>query len=158
MTTPASITRTVAVDDMGQVRVTITERGEGQPFLVLHGGAGPQSVTGFAELLASSQPARVIVPTHPGFGGTSRPEDFDSMSALAHLYTGLLEDLDLTGVTVIGNFIGGWIAAEIALLGSPRSAATMRRSPRTPRPWAGPPRTPRRSAGTPRPGCRPESQ
>ena len=32
----------------------------------------------------------------------------------------LLEELDLTDVTVIGNSIGGWIAAEVALLHSPR--------------------------------------
>lgn len=121
MTTAAStLTRTVAVDGIGPVPVTLTERGDGRPFLLLHAGAGPQSVTGFAELLSASQPAQAIVPLHPGFGGTSRPEAVDSMSALARLYVGLLEDLGLTGVTVIGNSIGGWIAAEIALLGSPR--------------------------------------
>jgi pimeloyl-ACP methyl ester carboxylesterase len=42
------------------------------------------------------------------------------MRSLARVYTGLLDELGLTGVTVIGNSIGGWVAAEIALLGSPR--------------------------------------
>ncbi len=32
----------------------------------------------------------------------------------------LLDDLDLSDVTVVGNSIGGWIAAETALIGSPR--------------------------------------
>jgi pimeloyl-ACP methyl ester carboxylesterase len=32
----------------------------------------------------------------------------------------MLDDLRLTGVTIIGNSVGGWIAAEIALLGSPQ--------------------------------------
>ena len=32
----------------------------------------------------------------------------------------MLDELAVTGVTVVGNSIGGWIAAEIALLGSPR--------------------------------------
>ena len=36
------------------------------------------------------------------------------------LYVALLDQLDLTDVTVIGNSIGGWICAEMALLGSPR--------------------------------------
>ena len=36
------------------------------------------------------------------------------------MYAGLLDELGLSGVTVVGNSIGGWIAAEIALLGSPR--------------------------------------
>ena len=111
---------TVTVDGIGAVPVTVTERGEGRPFLLLHGGAGPQSVEGFADLLATAEPARVIVPVHPGFGGTPRPEGLDSMRSLARVYAGLLDELGLTGVTVVGNSIGGWIAAEIALAGSPR--------------------------------------
>jgi pimeloyl-ACP methyl ester carboxylesterase len=42
------------------------------------------------------------------------------MAGLAALYRELLDRLGLDGVTVIGNSIGGWIAAELALLGSPR--------------------------------------
>jgi pimeloyl-ACP methyl ester carboxylesterase len=117
-------TRTVTVAGVGPVPVGYTERGEGRPFLLLHGGAGPQSVTGFAELLADSEPAHVIVPTHPGFGGTARPEGLDSMKGIAELYAGLLDDLGLAGVTVVGNSIGGWIAAELALHASERIAAT----------------------------------
>src|SRR5580700_1665587 len=111
---------TVTVDGIGPVPVTVTERGEGHPFLLLHGGAGPQSVDGFAELLATQEPARVIVPTHPGFGGTPRPEGLDSIRLLGRVYARLLDELGLTGVMVVGNSIGGWIAAEIALVGSPR--------------------------------------
>jgi pimeloyl-ACP methyl ester carboxylesterase len=77
-------------------------------------------VDGFADLLATREPARVLVPVHPGFGGTPRPQDLDSIRALARLYVRMLDDLGLSGVTVIGNSIGGWIAAEIALLASPR--------------------------------------
>jgi pimeloyl-ACP methyl ester carboxylesterase len=121
MTTEARTTvMTVTVDGVGPVPVTLTERGDGRPFLLLHGGAGPQSVDGFADLLATQEPARVLTPTHPGFGGTPRPDGLDSMRSLARVYTGLLDELGLTGVTVIGNSIGGWVAAEIALLGSPR--------------------------------------
>src|ERR1700733_15440136 len=101
-------THTVTVPDLGPVPVTVTERGEGRPFLVLHGGAGPQSVDGFADLLAAAEPARVIVPTHPGFGGTPRPAGLDTMRSLAQVYVGLLDELGLTGVTVVGNSIGGW--------------------------------------------------
>jgi pimeloyl-ACP methyl ester carboxylesterase len=39
---------------------------------------------------------------------------------LAELYARLLEQLDLNDVTVIGNSVGGWITAEIALLRPPR--------------------------------------
>ncbi len=104
---------------LGPVQVDVTEYGEGQPFLLLHGGAGPQSVAGFGEMLAATG-SRVIVPVHPGFGGTARPEYLHSMRGLALTYTHLLDELDLTGVTVIGNSIGGWIAAEMAIHASPR--------------------------------------
>jgi pimeloyl-ACP methyl ester carboxylesterase len=110
---------------IGSVPVTITDRGSGHIFLLLHGGAGPQSVTGFADRFAETEPARVITPVHPGFAGTPRPDTVDSVRALASLYVGLLDELDLTDVTVVGNSIGGWIAAEMALLGSPRMSGAV---------------------------------
>jgi pimeloyl-ACP methyl ester carboxylesterase len=113
-------THTLAIAGAGRVEVTVTERGQGHPFLILHGGGGPQTVTGFADLLADTKNAHVITPTHPGFGGTSRPDELASVGGLAALYAELLADLDLADVTVVGNSIGGWIAAEMALLGSAR--------------------------------------
>jgi len=110
----------VEVAGIGPVEVSVAEYGSGQPFLLLHGGAGPVSVTGFAEKFAAAHQVRVLVPTHPGFGGTARPEALSSVGGLAALYQGLLDQLELTDVTVIGNSIGGWITAEIALLKSSR--------------------------------------
>jgi pimeloyl-ACP methyl ester carboxylesterase len=93
--------------------VTYDEKGSGRPILVLHGGAGPQSVAGLAQAL--SEHTHVIAPTHPGFGGTPRPDWFDSVDDLALAYLELLEKLDLHDVMVIGSSIGGWIAAELAV-------------------------------------------
>lgn len=98
----------------------IYETGAGRPVLLLHGGAGPMSVSAFGDLLAAELPAHVLVPIHPGWNGTPRPDGLTDVRGLARLYAGLLDQRDLTGVTVIGNSIGGWIAAEIAVLGSPR--------------------------------------
>jgi pimeloyl-ACP methyl ester carboxylesterase len=112
-------TYTVQAGGLGPVSVDVTEHGDGRPFLLLHGGAGPQSVTRFAEMLTATG-SRVITPVHPGFGGTARPERLHSMRGLALTYTQLLDELDLAGVTVIGNSIGGWIAAEMAIHASPR--------------------------------------
>jgi pimeloyl-ACP methyl ester carboxylesterase len=123
--TTTTTTRTITTDGIGPVPVTLTDRGEGRPFLLLHGGAGPMSVDGFADLLSASGAARVLVPVHPGFGGTPRPDGLDSISALARLYGKLLDDLGLTDVIVIGSSIGGWIAADLATLGSPRVAGVV---------------------------------
>jgi pimeloyl-ACP methyl ester carboxylesterase len=97
------------------VPVTVTEQGAGRAVLLLHGGGGPQTVTQFAGRLASSGSARVITPVHPGFGGTPRPDSLRTIAGLADLYAELLGELELREVTVVGNSIGGWIAAELAL-------------------------------------------
>jgi pimeloyl-ACP methyl ester carboxylesterase len=116
MTSPAPTTAPRTVDLPGDLSLTIAEFGtntEGSAVLYLHGGAGPRTMTGLATAL--SEHVYGIVPTHPGFDGTLRPEGFDTVADLAVAYLDLLDTLDLTGVMVIGNSVGGWIAAEMAL-------------------------------------------
>jgi pimeloyl-ACP methyl ester carboxylesterase len=109
----------LTITGVGPVDVTVSQRGTGRDILLLHGGAGPQSVDLIADLLAAGN-ARVLTPTHPGFGGTPRPAALSSIGGLASVYLGLLDELDVHDVTVVGNSIGGWIAAEMAVTGSPR--------------------------------------
>jgi pimeloyl-ACP methyl ester carboxylesterase len=110
----------VFVDAVGPVELRVDDYGEGKPFLVLHGGAGPQSTGPFAELLAASRGVRAINPTHPGFGGTPRPDSLSTIRGLASLYAALLDALQLDDATIVGNSVGGWVAAEVALLRPPR--------------------------------------
>jgi pimeloyl-ACP methyl ester carboxylesterase len=100
--------------------LSFTDHGAGRPVLLLHGGGGPQTVAPWGERLAATRPARVITPTHPGFAGTERPDSLVSIRGLAQAYVGLLDELDLEAVTVVGNSIGGWVAAEMAALGPAR--------------------------------------
>jgi pimeloyl-ACP methyl ester carboxylesterase len=112
-------THTIAIPFEGStVPVLVSDYGPGRPVLLLHGGGGPATVDAFARHLAAERGVRVLVPTHPGFGGTERPERISSIRDLAALYAALLEVEGLTDVTVIGNSIGGWIAAELAALGT----------------------------------------
>jgi len=110
----ATATVQLDVQGTGAVPVTYTESGDGQPVLLLHGGAGPFSVSAFAALMSTAG-YRVVVPVHPGFDGTLRPAGLSSIPAIAAVYAELLRELDLTDVCVIGNSIGGWIAAELAV-------------------------------------------
>jgi pimeloyl-ACP methyl ester carboxylesterase len=117
---PTTTTHTLNLVDIGPVEVTVEERGEGRPFFLLHGGGGPDTVRPFAELFANTHPVRVITPIHPGFGGTPRPTELNTIRELATLYVALLDQLELSDVNVVGNSIGGWIAAEMGLLEVPR--------------------------------------
>lgn len=104
----------------GGLTVPVHDSGQGSPALLLHGGAGPESVAAFGDQLAARYPVRVLTPVHPGFGGTQRPATLSSIRDLAGVYATLLDQMELTGVTVAGSSIGGWIAAEVALA-SPRA-------------------------------------
>jgi pimeloyl-ACP methyl ester carboxylesterase len=105
---------------VGSAEITVADRDRTRPFLLLHGGGGVRTMAGFADLLAERTHSRVLLPTHPGFGGTPKAGTLTGVTELAQLYVTMLEQLDLADVTVIGNSFGGWLAAEIALLGSPR--------------------------------------
>ena len=94
-----------------------------QTYLLLHGGGGAATMTKFAGLLADRTGAQVLAPVHPGFGGTPKPVELTGVASLAQYYVAMLDERDLTDVTVLGNSFGGWLAAEIALLASPRVTA-----------------------------------
>src|ERR1700690_3282807 len=96
-----AITQHVHLAGVGSVDVTVDDRGEGSPILLLHGGGGPITVNAFAERLATAHPGRVITPIHPGFGGTPRPEALHTIRGLAELYVALLDQMDLSDVTVV---------------------------------------------------------
>ena len=68
----ATTTRTVTLADIGPVDVAVSEYGDGQPFLLLHGGGGPDTVTGFAELFAED-PRRPGHRAHPSRLRRHRP-------------------------------------------------------------------------------------
>lgn len=114
----SSTTHQLSVPGIGEVDLTVEERGQGRPLLLLHGGAGPLSVASLAEALAAEGGIRVLTPTHPGFEGTARPAALDTVAGLAKVYEALLERLGLIDVVVAGNSLGGWVTAQLALGGS----------------------------------------
>ncbi|HUQ58071.1 alpha/beta hydrolase [Lentzea sp.] len=98
--------------------VTTRQAGQGNPVVLLHGAAGPDSTTTLLGHLAAGH--RVVAPTHPGWDGTDRPEELDSVADLAAAYLDLLARQELDEVTVIGVSFGGWVAAEMAASGRAR--------------------------------------
>lgn len=95
------------------VDLTIVKRGQGAPVVVLHGGGGPSSMREIEEHFAGTN--TVYAPIHPGWDETPRPGWFSRVDDLVETYLDAIEDLGLTGVTLIGSSFGGWIATEMAL-------------------------------------------
>ncbi|WP_406636784.1 alpha/beta fold hydrolase [Amycolatopsis sp. WGS_07] len=107
-------------ESAGPVEVAVQDRDRTRTFLLLHGGGGVATMAGFADLLAERTRSRALLPTHPGFNGTPKAAGLTDVTALARAYVAMLDHLDVADVTVVGNSFGGWLAAEIALLRSPR--------------------------------------
>lgn len=94
------------------IALEVVRRGAGQPILALHGLQPIDPAARFLDLLGRH--AAIIAPSHPGFGNSPRPADFDTVYDLMHLYLDLLESLPHEKVTLLGFSFGGWLAAEMA--------------------------------------------
>ena len=88
------------------------EAGAGAPMLFLHGCDGFDPAHRYAAKL--SEQARLLAPSHPGFGRSGLPDWITEVDDLAYIYLELLDHLGLATVDLVGCSIGGWIAAEMA--------------------------------------------
>jgi pimeloyl-ACP methyl ester carboxylesterase len=98
--------------DVRDIRLEVLRRGSGAPVVALYGMQPLDKQARFLEALGRR--AEIIAPSHPGFGDSPRPADFDSVYDLVHLYLELLESLPHEKVTLMGFSFGGWLAAEMA--------------------------------------------
>ncbi|HLQ32040.1 MAG TPA: alpha/beta hydrolase [Chloroflexota bacterium] len=89
------------------------EAGRGPTLLVLHGFLEMPGWNDFHDRLA--QRFHVVAPSHPGFGGSSRPEWMTSLDDLANFYLDLIDRLGAGKTHVVGHSFGGWVAAEMAV-------------------------------------------
>jgi pimeloyl-ACP methyl ester carboxylesterase len=94
------------------IDLEVLRTGKGPPVLLLHGLDTVDPAALFVEQLAAH--GEIIAPSHPGFGHSPRPADFDTVYDLVHLYLDLIEALPYESVTLLGFSFGGWLAAEIA--------------------------------------------
>ena len=98
---------------VGDITLEVVRWGVGRPVLLLHGMQHVDRRAPFVDLLGRR--AEIIAPSHPGFGHSARPADFDTVYDLVHLYLNLLEALPYERVTLMGLSFGGWLAAEVAV-------------------------------------------
>ena len=106
-------TRLLALGD-GRPTIEVLEAGDGPPLLFLHGAGGVPAWVGALPLLAEH--FRVIAPLLPGFGQSTGLEFLeDQLDLVLHQFD-VLEALELQRPYVVGESMGGWIAAEMAAL------------------------------------------
>ena len=95
------------------VTIKLHRAGHGQKVLFLHGAGGVPQWLPFFDAVAERY--ELLVPEHPGFGGSDDPPWIRSMPDLAMFYLDFAEEAGLDGMHVIGNSLGGWLAAEILI-------------------------------------------
>ncbi len=111
---------TVAVEpreemiSVGGIRVHTLIGGSGPPLLVLHGAGGPNGWRRWHAALAEQ--FTVYVPSHPGYGLSDSADWMESPRDLARYYLWYLDVLGLERASIVGHSMGGWTAAELAVM------------------------------------------
>ena len=106
--------------DAGGVRTHYLEAGEGPVLVLVHGGgAGADSYGNWKDCFPIfARHFRVIAPDMIGFGKTDKPSPdtyvYDQPGRNRHI-ADFLDALDLSGVAVVGNSMGGATALGVAL-------------------------------------------
>jgi pimeloyl-ACP methyl ester carboxylesterase len=107
-----SLQRTV---DVGGQRVNVLDTGGGDDALLfLHGWSSNWQIF-LLNIPAFMDSHRVVSLDLPGFGASPMPEHGLSIRGYARLVDGVCDALGVERVTVVGNSMGGFIGAELAL-------------------------------------------
>jgi len=110
----AFTTERVAV---GHTELFVLKGGSGRPLVVLHGVEGHEGWLAFHSALAEA--STVYAPSHPGYGHTAAPDWISSIPHQAVFYQWFLQQ-EFPGIAVdlVGTGVGGWIAAQMAIMNS----------------------------------------
>jgi len=108
----AGVNWTDSTIEAAGTKVHVSRAGQGRPLLVLHHETGTLDRLPFYDALAAQYD--VLVPHHPGYSRSPRPEWMRSVRDIAVVYRGLLSELKVARPALVGLGFGGWIAAEMA--------------------------------------------
>ncbi len=94
--------------------VNVIEMGEGSPLVFVHGLAGAWQ-NWLEQIPVFAADHRVIALDLPGFGHSPMPQERISIGAYAKIVEGLCRELEVEAAALVGNSMGGFIAAETAI-------------------------------------------
>jgi len=99
---------------VAETELYLLKAGGGSPLLVLHGEEGFEGWLSFHEAL--SEDATVYAPSHPGYGHTDAPDWISTVPHQAVFYNWFLQEAGIGPVNLVGTGVGGWIAAQMAVM------------------------------------------
>ena len=108
----AGVDWTESTMDAAGTKLHVARAGRGRPLVVLHHETGTLDRLPLYDALAAH--FDVLVPHHPGYSRSQRPDWMRSTRDIAVIYRGLLSELKIDGAALVGLGFGGWIAAEMA--------------------------------------------
>ena len=108
-----SLTRRVTVE--GREVNVIDTGGAGKPPIVFVHGLGGAWQNWLLNIPAFMDAHRVIAPDLPGFGESPMPREKISIKGYARIVDGLLDALGVESAVVVGNSMGGFVSAELAI-------------------------------------------
>jgi pimeloyl-ACP methyl ester carboxylesterase len=94
--------------------VNVIELGEGPPVVFVHGLSGSWQ-NWLEQLPHFAREHRVVAMDLPGFGHSEMPEEKITISGYGRFVDALLEELRIETAAVVGNSMGGFIGAEVAI-------------------------------------------
>jgi pimeloyl-ACP methyl ester carboxylesterase len=101
------------VIEINGIKTVVYTAGKGDPLVYLHGSG---TFTGFSFARRWTDAYKVIIPYHPGFGESGDDARIDTVHDYVLHYLDLFDALGLDRLSLVGSSLGGWIAAEIALM------------------------------------------
>jgi len=118
--TTATASHTETTIEIAGKSIRLMQAGSGSPALFLHHSTGSPGWQPIHDHLA--QHFALTVPDVPGYGQSERPEWAREPRDIAILLNRALDKLGFQGVTLIGAGLGGFIAAEMAVMNQSRLA------------------------------------
>lgn len=94
--------------------LNVIELGEGSPVVFVHGLSGSWP-NWLEQLPVFAERHRVIALDLPGFGHSPMPAEKITISYYARVLEGLLDVLEVDAAALVGNSMGGFISAELAI-------------------------------------------
>jgi pimeloyl-ACP methyl ester carboxylesterase len=94
--------------------VNTIEIGEGAPLLFVHGLSGSWP-NWLEQLPVFAAERRVIAVDLPGFGHSPLPRERISISGYARTLDALMDALEIDAAALVGNSMGGFVSAELAI-------------------------------------------